>query len=427
MVRKLLRPFLTVLVLTATAVSSAAQSAPDTTLQRLEQLALRNNQNLAALEQLWHSAEARVPQAGALPDPILNFNLLNVPSSEFAFDLEPMTGKQIGVAQLVPFPGKLAFKELAAAERARAAQARLQEARIQLLERVRSLYYELFFTDRAIETTTKNKATLWQFAEIASTRYAVGKGLQQDVLRAQVEHSRMLDKLISLKQKRQTLQAQLNALLNRTPDTPIATADSLSAIPVPTQLDSLQKLAFEHRPLLQWWTAQVRQSEAQVRLAKRQRFPDLKVGVAYTQRDRLRDGRGGRDFLSLTFSTSLPVHMGRKQNKAILEQSFRKISFESKLRDFKAALRSQLESLVAQVEANRKLLDLYRTGVIPQAVQSLNSTLAGYRTDRVDFLTLLTSQLTLFNAELDYYRVLRDYNLAVAELEATVGVPLVQH
>ncbi|HFE52299.1 MAG TPA: hypothetical protein ENK07_02585, partial [Bacteroidetes bacterium] len=79
MVRKLVRPFLTALVLTATAVSSAAQSAPDTTLQRLEQLALRNNQNLAALEQLWHSAEARVPQAGALPDPILNFNLLNVP------------------------------------------------------------------------------------------------------------------------------------------------------------------------------------------------------------------------------------------------------------------------------------------------------------------------------------------------------------
>ena len=426
MLQNRIRRLLVFVLLTLTAVASTAQETHDTLLQHLEQVALSNNRSLAALQAAWRAAEARVAQAGALPDPVVSFNLLNLPRSEFAFDLEPMTGKQIGLAQLFPFPGKLSLRENVSIQGAQAAEMAFREGRIRLLEQVRSLYYQLFFTDRAIETTLRNRATLKQFVEIASTKYAVGKGLQQDVLRAQVEYARMLDKLISLRQKRRTLQAQLNALLDRPPDTPIATADSLAASPVLTRLDSLQNLAFQNRPLLQWWEARVRQSEARFQLAKRQRFPDLKLGIAYTQRDRLRDGRGGRDLVSLTLSTTLPVHMGRKQNKAILEASLQESSLESKLADFKARLRSDIESLVSEIEANRRLLDLYRTGIIPQAIQSLNAALAGYRTDKVDFLTLLTNQLMLFNVELEYYRVLRDYNTAVARLKATIGVELVR-
>ncbi len=420
------RSFLLVFALVI-ATSSVARGQPDSLLQRLEQLALRNNQNLAALRQAWRAAEARVPQAGALPDPVLSFNLLNLPSRELSFDLEPMTGKQFGLAQVIPFPGKLASVEALAAERAKAAKALFQEGRIRLLERVRASYYSLFFTDRAVETTVKNGAILEQFVEIASTKYAVGKGLQQDVLRAQVEHARLLDKLISLRQKRRALQAQLNALLNRSPNTPVATAESLAAHPVLTQLDSLENLAFRNRPLLRWWDARLCQSEAEVRLAKHRRFPDLKLGLAYTQRERLRSGRGGGDLVSVTFRVSLPLHMRRKQNKAILEAKLRESRVRSQLADFKAKLRSDLESLASEIKANRRLLDLYRTGIIPQATQSLNAALAGYRTDKVDFLTLLTNQLLLFNAELDYYRVLRDYNAAVAKLEATVGATLTRY
>jgi outer membrane protein TolC len=376
---------------------------PDSTMQlsALIEEALENNPDLQSAQNTWQAARAKIPQAGALPDPLLVFNLMNMPVNTFAFDQEPMTSKQLGVMQMFPFPGKQGVRENIARENAAVAEARYQELRNQLVKNVKATYFDLFLVDKSIETVQKNLEILQEFVRIAETKYSVGSGLQQDVLRAQVELSKMTDKLINLQKKRDAVEARLNALLNRPAE-----------------------LADEDRPLLQAWQAMIRQSEQQVRLAKKEYLPDFSLGVVYSQREELQNGAGGVDFLSGMINVKLPLYFWRKQKKQVEESRYNQISVQERYNDVRNQVYSGLDAIFNDVQKNERLLNLFETGIIPQASQSLNSAIAGYQTDKVDFLTLLTNQVNLFNFELDFYRILSDHHKGAAEIEALTGTEL---
>ncbi len=394
------------------------------TLDSLKTLVLESNPQVKAMHDAWKASEEVVPQAGALPDPMISFNLLNLPVNTFAFDQEPMTGKQIAFIQDIPFPGKLGLKEAIAREDVMVRQAYYQETVNQLLFRAQQAYFQLYYLDRAIEITRKNAETLSQFIKIAETKYTVGKGLQQDVLRAQVEHSKMLDKLVNLQQKRRAVQASLNALLNRPQGTPVVTPQELPVSRMTISLDSLTALANANRPLFVVWEAEVRKQEKRYRLAKKGYLPDFRLGVAYTQRDALQNGNPGVDFFSGLVTVKVPLYFWRKQKKAVSEHFIRQSVVRSRYQDVKNQVFSQLESAYSSLEKNYRLIELYRDGIIPQATQSLNSAIAGYQTDKVDFLTLLNNEITLFNYQMDYYRVFSDYLTDQARLEYLTGTPL---
>ncbi len=394
------------------------------TLDSLKNLVLKANPQVKAMHDAWKAAEEVVPQAGALPDPAISFNILNLPVNTFSFDQEPMTGKQIAFLQDIPFPGKLGLKEEIAREDVTVRQAYYQETVNQLLLNARQAYFQLFYLDRAIEITRQNAETLQQFIKIAETKYTVGKGLQQDVLRAQVEHSKMLDKLISLKQRRRAVQANLNALLNRPQQTPIRTPESLPLSEGNVTLDSLMALANANRPLFVVWEAEVRKQEKRYRLAKKGYLPDFRLGIAYTQRDPLRNGNPGVDFVSGLVTVKVPLYFWRKQKKEVREHQIRQSVVRSRFLDVKNQVFSQIEATHSSLEKNYRLIQLYRDGIIPQATQSLNSAIAGYQTDKVDFLTLLNNEITLFNYQMDYYRVFSDYLIDQAKLEYLTGTPL---
>ncbi len=170
-------------------VATIVAQVPDSTIQ-LTDLIRELEQNNPKLQSAYHAVEAskaKIPQAGALPDPTLSINILNVPVSTLVFDQEAMTGKQIAFFQKIPFPGKLGLKEAIARENAIAAQARYEEIRNDLVKQLKSLYYRLYFVDKSIQVVDKNTGIIKQFIQIVETKYTVGKGLQQDVLRAQVE------------------------------------------------------------------------------------------------------------------------------------------------------------------------------------------------------------------------------------------------
>lgn len=390
-------------------------------LPALIEEALQNNPGIQASYQAWKAAEAKIPQAGALPDPTLSFNLLNLPVETFVFDQEAMTGKQIAIAQMFPFPGKLGLKSKIAAENARVSGARLQEVRNQLVKEVKTTYYRIFFVDKAIETTLKNTDLVRDFAKIAETKYSVGKGLQQDVLKAQVELSKMEDKLISLQQKREALEAKLNALLNRPADAPLGKTVEQEPVEFSFTLNDLKAIADQNRPLFAAWRAMERQSEQKVKLAKKGYLPDFKIAAAYTQRDVLQSGMGGADFVSGLFSVNVPLYFWKKQRKNVEENRFAKSAVQRNFQNVRNQVYAGLEKTLSDVEKNKRLLNLYRNGIIPQATQSLNSAISGYQTDKVDFLTMLSNQMTLFNYQLDYYRILSEYHTGIAELEALTG------
>jgi outer membrane protein TolC len=207
-------------------------------LDQLIKMAIERNPQLQSFNSATLADSARIPQSGALPDPILSLNLLNLPTNSFSFDQEPMTGKQIALRQLFPFPGKLSLKEKISSESAAISITNYQEYKNQIIKDLKIAYYDLFFIDKAVEITNKNQLLLQEFAKIAETKYSVGKGIQQDVLKAQVEYSKMSDKLIQLEQKREVKQAQINTLINAPVNSKLGKTVEPDFLPVDENLES---------------------------------------------------------------------------------------------------------------------------------------------------------------------------------------------
>jgi cobalt-zinc-cadmium efflux system outer membrane protein len=400
-----------------------AQVAKDgkSILSELIREAVANNPRLEAAVQRSMSSEKAIPQAGALADPLVSFGLMNLPVNSFSFNQEPMTGKTIAVMQMFPFPGKLAIKTDMAELEASAVKFQQEEVRNQIVHMVKNAYYSLYGIDRALETVEKNKALMEQFVHVAETKYATGSGLQHDVLRAQVELSKMEDDLIMWLQKRLAAEAGLNALLNRPADAPVEkTPQELSLSPdasIAVSVDDIE----QSRPLLKAWKERIRKTESAVALAERDFWPNFTVGTSYNQRDDLKNGTKMDDFFSATVSVNVPLYFKRKQRMNVAEKELDLAAVNADYRNVLAGVLAEVQGLKAELERHRKRVDLYKGGILIQAQQSLDSAFVGYRVGKVDFLTLISNWMMLQNYELQYFFAQADYQKSLAFLELTVG------
>lgn len=399
----------------------ASSSAP---LSTLVAEALANNPGLKAAEARWHLNERKVIPAQSLADPQLSFDFSSYPVDSFAGNATAMTGKDLKLSQKFPFPGKLASKGKMAQEQAEWYRQAYRDARLQLAGKVKDAYYRLYFLQQAIVITQKNMAILDDFIRLTETKYEVGKGLQQDVLKAQVERSKLMDKLFSLKQKRQTALASLNTLLGRTPATSLGAQPALSMTPVGASATELQRQSEHKRPLYSAYRALVARFKAQRKLAKLDYWPDFNVWAGYRFREKAPgDPVHGTDFISAGVTINLPV-FHKKREEAVAEADSGIRMALDQYADFRNKVFFGIQDSYAQLQKNKKLTQLYEKGIIPQAEQSYHSALAGYQVGKVDFLTLMNNLLTLYRYRIDYYRVLSDYQRNVATLEADSGVPL---
>jgi len=414
---------LLVLAVTLNAFPVFSQSGPgeNSILSGLIKEALENNPRLEAAVQRTLAAEKAIPQSGALPDPQLTLGAMNLPVNSFAFNQEPMTGKLVSLMQMFPFPGKLALATDMAEYEAAAVKFQQQEVRNQIIQMVKRAYYDLYAIDRARETIEKNKALMKQFVQVTEIKYATGSGLQQDVLRAQVELSKLEDDLIMWEQKRVAGTALLNALLNRDPDSRFEVTSQDLALPKdPLPLVSLSEVE-ERRPLLRAWKERMGRAEAAVKLTRRDYWPNFTLGTSYNQRDNLANGMIMHDFFSVTVSLNIPLYYKRKQGAKVAEKELDRAAVAAEYENARAGVLAEIESLKADLERNRKRVELYQGGILIQAQQSLESALAGYQVGKVDFLTLINNWMMVENYELQYFFALADYRKALAGYELAIG------
>lgn len=394
-------------------------------LQPLVQEALAVNPEIRADEKRWDAARERPPQEGSLDDPMLSLDIDNLPTNSFSFDRQDMTMKKLSISQTFPFFGKLGLKSEVAQREANAIGQGYRDKRNEIVRRVKEVFYELYAIDRALEVVEKNRDLLRELVRIAETKYSVGKGIHHDVLKAQVELSKLLDELIRLEQSRQAAGARLNALLNRPPQTPLARTEEVLKDELRLDLRELQEKALKNRPLLKGLQEEVEQSKAANAFARRQYFPDLTMSVGYAFReDAVMEKRP--DFFSAGFTINIPLYFRTKQDRRVAETSAR---IESAREQYQAARNDVLSlvgELMADVEKGSRLIDLLQNGLIPQGSLVLDSAIAGYQVDKVDFLTMLDNQVTLFNFEKEYYRVLAEYEGNLARLEWVVGAPVLK-
>lgn len=392
------------------------------TLQAAIELAVQDNPDLAQMQARAKAMAAIPSQQGTLPDPQISINAMSLPVNSFNLRQEDMTQLGVGVSQMIPFLGKLALREQAAQFEAEAASLNVTEVRQRLISEVKSTWWLIFYLDHALALVDNNHTLLQQFVEIARSKYEVGVGLQQDVLLAQLESSKSLDSQLMLKGSRRNAVASLNALLNQAADTELTLPETVALqLPLIKPEKQLYQAADTSRAVLDSNRQTIHAAESRLALAKKDTLPDFTVDAGYGARANMPDGNRRSDLLSLSVSMNVPIFAAQKQAKAVDQRASELMQEKYALQDEWNKVRAQITQAYTDYHRAKEQFVLYDTGIVPQARQTVASMLAGYQVNKVDFLNLIRSQITLFDYEIQYWKAFSEANQALAQLTATVG------
>lgn len=412
-----------ILILIAFVTSSKsifAEEHDNSIIDRLIEEAIKNNPELKTFEEKIQVFKERPSQARSLDDPRLRLSIMNLPVDTFRFNQEAMTQKQTSIMQKFPFPGKLSLKGNMAEKELEIVREEYVDKKNKIIMQVEVTYQNLLFINKAIEITEENKHLLREFVKIAETKYSVGKGIQQDVLKAQVELSKMIDQSILLDQKKKTEEARLNTLLNRPTQMPFADLGQIQQSHFSLPFEDLQRIAEDNHPVLYGLRHLIDRSKFAARLAEKEYYPDFDVGVSYGQRDDSSTSERA-DFISAFVTVNIPLWYKTKQSRKVSEEQANIRRVQEQYNSMRNNVFFQIKDLLAEMEKSREEIELFETGLIPQSRASLESALAGYEVNKVDFLTLINNEITLYNYELDYYRAITNFESKLAELEAAIG------
>ena len=366
---------------------------------------------------------ARVKPAGAPPDPALSAGYMSgflrppfFPSAE-----TPDAFRQIAVTQEIPFPGTLALRERVAATDVETARWSAEQARVRLIADLKHAYAEYVRVARTIAIVQRHKRALEQFRGVAEARFAVARATQQDVLRAQLEISILLERVVLLERDRAVLRAAINRLAARAPETPIAVEAPIEIATADLSAETLAVRAGTQSPAVRRDAAAIARGEQALVLARREQRPDFGIRLA-TQK-----GTGGMPWMyGLELMVSVPVFWNRKQQPRIVEAAAA-LDGVSRVReqtviDVVAAAAQEHAAL----DASRALIDLYGDSVLPQARLTLESSMAAYEVGAVDFLTLLTNFIAVLNYEVSLEEQRARAWQALARLEPLTGLTLLR-
>ncbi len=412
------------LLLLSVAANSVWAEAQSDVLKNIIAEALENNPEIKASEARWDVFTSRVKQAGTFDDPMLMLKIQNgLIRDPLSFDQENMTSKVIGISQMVPFFGKRELRRESAQLDADASQQAIEERRVALRRMVAETWFRLYFADRSLEIVDKNIATLDVLNRFSETMYGVGKGLQQDVLRGQVERSKMEDMKLSIQQQRRSLEALMNILLYRPADSIVPPIPEATLDLVTLSQQELEDLALENRPQLRSLSLQIDKAAVGRKLAEKEFYPDFTFSLEYMQREATTMGSEGDDMYSLGVSFNLPFQRERRHAMLAEAEAENRMARQD-LAMLKNQIRFDVADALARMERSRKMVELYREGLLPQAENSVESALAAYQVGKADFMNVLDSQMKLNNFERDYYEAIAEHQMQRAILEATVGTTL---
>lgn len=338
----------------------------------------------------------------------------------FEFGMDTMTTKMFSISEEFPFFGKLSLKSDIAKIDTKLSRTSNIDLKNNLIMDVKLAYLQIEFIDRSIELTEKNKGILKDLVKIAETKYAVGNGLQQDVLKSQLELSSILNGLIILKQNRQSAVVRLFTLLNRANEnTPFEPTAPLIITPFNKTLAELKEMAINNSPVLSSGRLDTDKAQLKYNLAHKGYYPDFELKLSYTTANSIIP-----DFFTATIGVSIPLWFESRQKKEVTASEFEIKRSQEQYNSALNNLTFKLKEVLSKIEATKDQVELYKTGIIPQAELSLQSAISGYQVNNIDFLTLSNTQSELYRYEIDYNQLIKEHEAAIAELSAIVGLEL---
>jgi len=405
----------------ATGISAYAQqmTGMPTPLATLISEARSSNTQLSAADHAWKAATHVAQQVTTLPDPQFTVQSFSVGSPKpFAgFSNSDFAYIGLGASQELPYAGKLRLKGEVANREADMQQTQADLLRSSITDQVKVLYLRLAYLDATLSILGRNDAVLKPLIETGLSRYSLGQGSQADVLKAQIEHTKILREVTMHHQEMGQLQAVLKELLHRSQTSPDIIPEPLSLTPLQRTAEELQNLVLAHNPAVSVDTAGVHKQDAQLKSAQREGKPDFNVGYMFQQ-----TGGGYRDYYMLTLSMRLPrrkrVEAGVAEAAESLEQS--KQELDSQVQQQLAEVQKQYVAVTNTAE----LLTEYQDGLLPQAQAAFRAEQTTYQSGKQAFAPVLSSLLDVLTFEHDYQQALLDHETALARLETLTGAQL---
>jgi outer membrane protein TolC len=388
-------------------------------LNDLLKAAAENNPAIISAAQSAAASRETAAAATALPNPTVKFETMGHLIPPTLMPGDPSSARSYGIEQEIPFPGKLDLKGDAASAEAEAQKWNQEVVRRQVISDLKQAFYDLYFIRKSIDILMKNKDLLRDFEQTAESRYAVGQTIQQDVLKAQVEQSKILDRLLVLGEKKRIVEAKINNLLYRPSGTPVGKPAEIKKAELKYSIEELTDLALNNAPALKMQESEIARRQYVLELAKKEYYPDFAVGFSYFERDE------NPGMYRLMLSARLPIWY-RKQKHEVDAASLNLASAKNLRDSASSTVRFQVKENYTTASTSEKLARLYSSAIVPQANLALGSAIANYQVGKIDFLQLIDSSMALLEYELKYYEAMTDFHKALAQLEPVVGVDLTE-
>lgn len=396
----------------------AAQGAgPAVDLEELIREAERNNPDIAAAQRGYEASTHAAGQVSAFPDTQLTVQQFSVGSprpfagfsnSEFAYI-------GFGASQEIPFPGKRSLRGEVANREAEARKIQIESVRRTVAAKLKTTYFRLAYLQQTLSILERNDKVLQDVQQIVESRYRVGQGNQQEVLKAQLQHTKILQEITMHHREVGQLEAGLKQLLNRPQDTADIQTKPLVLRTIQYSASDLLNLAKQQNPDIQAQQQMLRKAESQVDLAHKDSRPDFNAQYMWQH-----TASQFRDYYVASFGINLPNRGRRRAELAEAKASREQANKQAESEVQRRFAEVQDQFVFAQTSAEQ--LKIYKEGLIPQSEATFRSAMAAYQANRQDFQTLLSSFLDVLNLQIEYERELADHESALAQLEALTGV-----
>jgi cobalt-zinc-cadmium efflux system outer membrane protein len=342
----------------------------------------------------------------AVGNPIPGNNLQN---NDFAFI-------GYGVSQDIPFPTKLGLRASVAEKDAESALEGYREQQRSVVEQVRETYFNLFYLASSLRLVRQTYGEFQRTAKITEAQYQVGTAQQQDVLKAQLEMTSVLNEEQTTRQELEQAQSNLKAVLGREQDSPDIEIGRVQPSEFKLDGPKLRNLALTASPMLKQAVALQEKSEQSLKLARQDYIPDFTVGYMYQK-----TGSRYPDYYVATLGIRIPLYFWRKQTPAVEQAALEKESANAQTYATRLSVTSQVQNQWIAIQSTDRVIKIYRDGLVPQAEATLKSAFATYRVGKVDFQTLLSAEIDVLRLKQQYYRAVADHEIAIARIRQTVG------
>lgn len=404
---------------TPESLSMAEHAGVPTSLRELVQEAEQKNPQIAASFHGWQAARNVPKQVSALPETQLSVQQFSVGSprpfagysnSDFAYI-------GFGASQDIPYPGKRQLRAHVAEHEAESMEAQTDSVRRTVVGNLKMVYFRLAYIQQTLGVLQKSDSLLTQVEEAAEARYRVGQGNQQDVLKAQLQHTKILQEVAHHHQEEGLLEAQLKQFLGRPQESPDIVADILRLRVLPYTAAELLQRAGEQNPDVHSKQASIQQQQTQVELAHKNFRPDFNVQYMYQH-----NASQFKDYYMATFGIRLPNRGRQKAELAEAQQNQERARQE--LDTESQRVLSEVQQQYVRAKTSEERLKIYSDGLVPQSEATFRSALSAYQSNRQDFESLLSGFLDVLNLDLEYRGELVEHESALAELERLTGVDL---